>query len=146
MRRAHHYGQLVEAVNHYEQKAMPGIEQCLAQPNQALQTTTVGLGASIWWGFALDMNRPAPLRVAQEKAKLTWCDGDTTWDKWQKTFVMPVRPRGETTEGFVLSVEQFSWMARITNALVGGADEVPVDEIVASLPSWDEHLEIVNVR
>ena len=146
LRRAHHYGQLVEAVKHFEETAMPGIELCLEQPNQALQTTTVGFGACMWWGFALDMNRPAPLRVAQEKAKSTWCDGDQMWDKWEKTFAMPLRGRGETTEGLVLSVELFSWVARLAHALVGGADEVPVDEIAASLPSWDEHLEIVNVR
>jgi hypothetical protein len=123
---------------------MPGVDQMLALPNQGMQITTYGLLVFGWLSFALDMNRPTPLRVAQEKLKATWVDADETWDTWLQSFALPLRARGETTEGMPMSVEQLGWLTRIANALVGGAEEVPADEIAASLPTWEEHVSIMN--
>eukprot|EP01052_Picozoa_sp_SAG31_P021341 SAG31_NODE_1645_length_7652_cov_2.069906_6_plen_139_part_00 len=117
----------------------------LAQPNQELECTTT-LTYILWWPFVLDLKRPTPFRLALEKAKMTWSEADATYDKWLPNFAWPTRPRGETTEGFAFTVEHFSWMAKLAHALVGGADEVATDEIVASLPSWEDHLEIVKAR
>jgi len=124
---------------------MPAMDLLLAQPNQDLECTTTYI-YYMWWPFVLDLNRPLPLRRALEKSKMTWSEADATFDKWLPCFTMPLRPRGETTEGFPFTVEYFSWINKLAHALVGGADDVPTDEIVASLPSWDEHLSIVMAR
>ena len=145
MRRATHYGLLAETVKHYEQTAIPAIDLMLAQSNQAVECTTKHIYC-YWWTFALDMGRPALLRSALEKTNMTWSEADATIDQAREQFSFPLRPRGETTEGFTITAELLSWMARIAHALVGGADEVPADEIVASLPSWEEHISIVNAR
>eukprot|EP01047_Picozoa_sp_COSAG01_P079876 COSAG01_NODE_15318_length_1350_cov_1.373301_3_plen_78_part_01 len=68
---AYHYGKLSECVQYY-QKAMKCMDLVLAKPNQNEEATTLIGYSSGWTIFALDLNCPTALRVALEKAELTW--------------------------------------------------------------------------
>lgn len=113
---------------------------------QAPEAYTKGL-SFFWWTLFFDLKRPEPYRVATETLQLTWSKADETIDRLCPHFSVPTRPRGETTEGFAFSAEFFSWCVKLAHVLASGAEaEVEADTVLASLPSWEEHLAIVCAR
>ena len=143
---AGHYGQLSASMQHYEYAA-ECVDKMLSLPNQegeAAQKITY----LIWWPVAVDMNHPEPLRVALDKMQLTWSNADETIDQLALHATnLNLRPRGETTDGHAFSCECLSWLSKTIYVLVASEEsELDADEIVDSLPSWEEHLALARAR
>ena len=135
-----HYGQISEGIEAYEM-ATSSVDKMLAQPNQSLEAGTK-FGMMAWWTLALDLNRPEPLRVAMEKLDLTWSNAGEALDAIVETMAFPVRRRGDTTPA-PLCVEFIECMAKMINVLLSGP-ELDAEEILAAMPSWEEHVELAN--
>ena len=85
--------------------------------------------------------------VAMEKLKLTWKDADAKVDLIQPFSALPIRPRGDTdpSGGHLQTAEFISLMSKGACLLAGGTAPES-DEVVGSLPSWDEHIVMTNAR
>ena len=82
-----------------------------------------------------------------EKLKLTWKDADANVDWIQPLSPLPIRPRGATdpSGGHLQTAEFISLMSKGACLLAGGTAPES-DEVVGSLPSWDEHIAMTNAR
>ena len=92
--------------------------------------------------------RVAPVdSVAMEKLKLTWKDADAKIDWVQPLCSLPTRPRGDTdpSGAHILTAEFASLMSKGAYLLAGGTAPES-DEVVDSLPSWEEHIAMTNAR
>jgi hypothetical protein len=144
--RANHYGQLAGTSQFYEMATTECVEKMLLQPNQEMEAATK-LHMFIWWTFAIDMNHTAPLRAACEKLGCTWAKADDTVAKDGPHSSVPIRPHGDKTEGMAFGAEAYGWLYKLSYVLLadGALADVDAKEIIASLPSWEEHLAIVCV-
>jgi hypothetical protein len=141
--RANHYGQLAGTVQFYEMATTESVEKMLLQPNQEMETATK-IHMCLWWPFAVDMNHTAPLRATYEKLGFTWATADDTIAKVGPHSSIPIRPRGDKTEGMPFGAEMYGWIHKLSYVLLADGVVAGVDakEIIASLPSWEEHFAI----
>eukprot|EP01043_Picozoa_sp_COSAG02_P085519 COSAG02_NODE_23150_length_728_cov_1.397456_2_plen_151_part_00 len=137
-----HYGQLSEGVKAYDM-GTKSVDKMLAQPNPSLESGSKYMMLN-WWTLALDLNRPEPLHAALEKLHLWGPNAGETLDTLTQEMVLPVRPRGDTTPGLA-SVEHAEWVFKMIYVLLSGP-ELDAEEILAAMPSWEEHVELVNCR
>ena len=128
---ANHYGELHESVCHYE-RMMPLVDRVLQQPNQGEEATTILL--FFWASYALDMKRPGPCLRAMDKLQLTWQEADATVARQLPHITLP------------FSQDWCSLVHKASYVMLGGSTgDDSVDEIVAILPTWDEHIEIAKL-
>ena len=82
-----------------------------------------------------------------EKLKMTWNDADAKIDWVQPLCSLPMRPRGDTdpSGAHILTAEFMSLMGKGAYLLAGGTAPES-DEVVGSLPSWEEHIPMTNAR
>ena len=127
---AYHYGELSEA-DHFYERIMPLVDNVLAQPNQAEEAQTILMFGVFWWTIAVDLNNTAPYLRAMEKLQLTWAEADATIAQHVPHATLPG------------TQEYYSACIKASYILVGGSTgDASVDDIVATLPTWDEHIEI----
>ena len=129
---AYHYGELHESIQHYE-RTMPLVDEVLVQPNQAEEAVTILCTGFGWAHFALDMKRPEVYLRAMEKLQFTWTEIDATIAQHHPHYALPG------------SAAFFSLLIKSSYVMCGGdMHGVSVDQIVAILPTWEEHIEIAK--
>jgi hypothetical protein len=129
---AFHYGELHESIQHYE-RMMLLVDEVLVQPNQAEEAVTILMTGMLWPHFALDMKRPEVFLRAMEKLQFTWAKIDATIAQHHLHYAMPG------------SAAWVSLLIKSSYVMCGGdMHGVSVDEIVAILPTWEEHIEIAK--
>ena len=74
-----------------------------------------------------------------------WGCTDAWVEQMRPDLTFPLRPRGETSEGYAMTVEQMSMQIKC-NILLMGAEEIDPESLQSMLPSWDEHVKMVCAR